>query len=156
MATRSTIAVQHFNGSVSQIYCHWDGYFEHNGEILKHYYNDQNLAEQLVKMGDLSSLGHDLGEKHSFDWFSDDPHLYQRYGATSLWCTFYDRDRGETQVEARKFSNLVEYLNKGRDEEYNYLFMDGEWFVRSNETGGELLALDGFLADSVAFLANAA
>lgn len=156
MATRSTIAVQHFDGSISQVYCHWDGYFSHNGEILNRNYDKRHLVEQLIDMGDLSALGHQLGEEHSFDWHRDDPELYKIYGATSIWCTFYGRDRGEARIGARIFGNLIEYLSNAQTEEYNYLFMDGEWHVRAHETNGELVLLEGYLADSLTFLANAA
>jgi hypothetical protein len=37
MGTRSRIGVMH-GDNVKSVYCHWDGYLEHNGEILlKHY-----------------------------------------------------------------------------------------------------------------------
>lgn len=39
MSTRSTIGIRHEDGSVTKIYCHWDGYIEWNGAILQKYYN---------------------------------------------------------------------------------------------------------------------
>ena len=56
MATRSTIAVEHADGTVSQVYCHWDGYLTHNGQILLDHYDTQEKAEQLVSLGSISSL----------------------------------------------------------------------------------------------------
>ena len=54
MGTRSRIAVMH--GPVAKsVYCHWDGYLEHNGAILLEHY-DSSKANQLVALGDLSSL----------------------------------------------------------------------------------------------------
>lgn len=57
MSTRSSIIVKLSNDTYKRIYCHWDGYIAHNGKILFNYYNSQELAESLVKLGDLSSLG---------------------------------------------------------------------------------------------------
>ncbi len=35
MATRSTIALEFADGTVEQVYCHWDGYLDHNGALLR-------------------------------------------------------------------------------------------------------------------------
>ena len=64
MGTRSRIAVMH--GSVCKsVYCHWDGYLDNNGRILQEYY-DSAKANNLVALGDLSSLRPNIGEKHAF------------------------------------------------------------------------------------------
>ena len=67
MATRSTIALEYADGTVDQIYCHWDGYLENNGKILVEHYMDPFKVQQLMALGDISSLGPNIGEKHSFD-----------------------------------------------------------------------------------------
>jgi len=54
MGTRSRIGVMH-GDNVKSVYCHWDGYLEHNGVILQEHY-DSAKANQLVALGDLSSL----------------------------------------------------------------------------------------------------
>ena len=64
MGTRSRIGVMHGNICKS-VYCHWDGYLEHNGVILQDYYNSAR-ANNLVALGDLSSLKATIGEKHAF------------------------------------------------------------------------------------------
>ena len=47
MGTRSRIAVMH--GPIAKsIYCHWDGYLEHNGAILQEHY-DSSKANHLVR-----------------------------------------------------------------------------------------------------------
>lgn len=46
MSTRSTIAIEHADGTVKKVYCHYDGYISHNGKILaeqysmRHHWND--------------------------------------------------------------------------------------------------------------------
>jgi hypothetical protein len=54
MGTRSRIAVMH-GDKCKSVYCHWDGYLEHNGLILQEHY-DSAKANHLVALGDLSSL----------------------------------------------------------------------------------------------------
>jgi len=61
MGTRSRIGVMH--GDVCKsVYCHWDGYLDHNGRILQEHY-DSARANHLVALGDISSLGRDRGEQ---------------------------------------------------------------------------------------------
>jgi len=85
MGTRSRIAVMH--GEVCKsVYCHWDGYLEHNGKILQEHY-DSAKANHLVALGDLSTLCEHIvapdGVDHSFE--------KPLPGIT----VFYGRDRGE-------------------------------------------------------------
>ncbi len=65
MGTRSAIGIIG-NESVRGIYCHWDGYIEHNGQILNRFYPTANLVNALIEQGDLSSLGSEIGTKHQF------------------------------------------------------------------------------------------
>jgi hypothetical protein len=113
MATRSYIGVRNTDDSVSYIYCHFDGYPEHNGEILVEHYTSINKVNELLKLGDLSVLGADIGEKHNFD--------SPRRG----WCRAYRRDRGESNTEAKSlpFSKLIE----NTDVDYIYVF-DGDYW----------------------------
>ena len=67
MATRSTIALEYADGTVDQIYCHWDGYLDNNGNILREHYMDPFKVQRLMDLGDLSSLGPNIGAKHDFD-----------------------------------------------------------------------------------------
>ena len=61
MATRSTIAKEFEDGTIKQVYCHWDGYFDGVGTtLLKHYTNNEKL-DQLLELGDISRLGSGLG-----------------------------------------------------------------------------------------------
>ena len=56
MATRSTIAVMHEDGTISQVYCHYDGYVQGVGKTLVEHYNTSELAEKLVSHGSISAL----------------------------------------------------------------------------------------------------
>lgn len=67
MATRSHIGKQLPDGSVRFIYCHFDGYPEHNGQILVEHYKDESKVDQLLELGDLSMLRPEIGEEQDFD-----------------------------------------------------------------------------------------
>ena len=130
MSTRSIIAVMHGN-KAKAVYCHWDGYLAHNGYILQNCY-DSVKANKLVAMGDLSSLGADIGEAHDFGrTMSDD--MYADIGcgvSCSKDCTFYGRDRGEEDTGYQTFQSLNDMLEaaEGRWAEYAYILKGNEWF----------------------------
>jgi len=118
MATRSNIGILNSDGPVDYIYCHFDGYVEHNGKILNEHYTTENKIHRLMELGDLSVLGPEIGEQQDFN-----DHVKGT-------CLAYGRDRGEDGVEARKCS-YVDYT-KEYFEEYVYLFTPGKgWEVRS-------------------------
>jgi len=133
MGTRSDIIVEHTDGTWKRIYCHWDGYPEHNGKILEEHYNSQELAERVVKPGDLSSLAErcDRPKGHTFD------------KPVKGYCVYYGRDRGEKDVAGKTGSSLAD-LWPGSDTgtEYTYVWRrGGGWFVGDADNGPQTLRL---------------
>ena len=120
MGTRSTIALEYADGSVGQVYCHWDGYLSNNGKILLNHYQDPFKVRELLDNGDMSSLD------------------------TSVeGCSFY-KERGE-DCPQRMYKDYAEFRREAQGEEYNYILRrDGNWYV---EFYGEF---DGLLADAIA------
>ena len=105
MGTRSTIALEYADGTVGQIYCHWDGYLDHNGEILLQAYKDPFKVRDLLDGGDTSTLDHSVSG-----------------------CEFYSR-RGE-DCPQRMYKDFAEYKCEAQMEEYNYILRrDGNWYV---------------------------
>lgn len=146
MATRSTIALEFADGTVQQVYCHWDGYLSNNGAILFNNYKDPFKLRDLIDLGDISSLGPNIGEKHSFDAVNKygTPEYEAEMEAKRQVTTFYGRDRGETGCEARKFKDYADYRANAQSEEYNYILRkDGNWYV---EFYGRF---DGLLAEAI-------
>ncbi len=134
MATRSTIALEFADGTVEQVYCHWDGYLEHNGQILLKHYSDPFKLQRLIDLGAISSLGPEIGEKQDFD---------KRDTQNDNWSLIYARDRGEDLVK-HKFKDFADYKANAQDEEYNYILRtDGKWYV---EFYGEF---DGLLEQAI-------
>ena len=129
MSTNSRIGIMH-GDKVKSVYCHWDGYLEHNGQILQDHYNSAK-ANMLVALGDLSSLRPELGEKHAFSQFDLPAEEVEAYKElTRDWCTFYGRDRGEADTEWKVANTFEEFLEQadGCGAEYYYIMKDGVWY----------------------------
>lgn len=124
MGTRSNIAKVNADGSVNVIYCHWDGYVEGVGQTLAKHYTNPLKVEGLIALGDLSSIGKEVGTSNDFNNPNYDI------------CVAYGRDRGETDTEPAAFMSLEDYLNSVKNDvfiEYVYVFENGEWTVHSNQ-----------------------
>lgn len=126
MATKSTIAIWTSDG-IKAIYCHWDGYPEHNGEILQKFYDEKKTLE-LISLGDLSSLGFEIGQKHSWNTYEVGKSEQEKIYANN-WCKFYARDRGETDCESKTFSTIDELLDHYTSSDYFYLNKNGTWYI---------------------------
>ena len=113
MATRSRIAIENQDGSVTSVYCHWDGHIETNGVILNNNYNTKDKVEALIELGNLSSLDKTLETTVA-----------------------YARDRGE-DFNQTPFSNVEKLFEDGFGDivEYVYCFTkDGIWLVGTLES----------------------
>jgi hypothetical protein len=75
MATRSKIAIENQDGTVTAIYCHWDGYVDGVGKTLFENYDREKL-EQLIELGDISSLGETLDETVAYHGFEGIDYIY--------------------------------------------------------------------------------
>jgi len=158
MGTRSRIGVMH-GDKCKSIYCHWDGYLSHNGAILQEHY-DSAKANYLVALGNISSLGKQIGETHPFSQFDinkDDPDFDKLVALHELsekesWTTFYMRDRGEAEQEFEVSQSFDEFLSLVHNcgAEYYYIMRDGVWYVGDNygntPLSGKLVLLTEALA----------
>ena len=132
MGTRSRIGVMH-GDNVKSVYCHWDGYLEHNGVILQEHYNSAK-ANELVSLGDLSALRPEIGDQHPFSQFEvDDMDRDDFIRTTENMCTFYGRDRCETGTEFKTSSTFESFFDQveGGGGEWYYIMKDGVWYVGS-------------------------
>ena len=119
MATRSRIGVMLDDGSIKQVYCHFDGYVEGVGLTLIENYDTEDKVKELINLGDMSSLGHKIS--------TDEPHSFDNpaQGVT----VFYGRDRGESGTQPYILS-MDEWLGEFSScEDYLYLFTGGQWWV---------------------------
>ena len=122
MGTRSTIAIEFADGSVSQVYCHWDGYLSNNGMILQTSYMDPFKVRALVDLGGFSSLRDTVEET-----------------AESAYT-----QRGEDK-DVNRYMNIYEYFAECQQEEFDYILrnVDGvaTWFVRCYATDGKWVTI---------------
>lgn len=111
MATRGQIGIKYKDGSITSVYSHWDNYItDGNGEILYNNYNNIAKVNNLISLGNISSLGKNIESTK-----------------------FYDRDMNRKGEEARKFRNFDDWQKWSSYGfvDYNYLYdaADGEWYV---------------------------
>jgi hypothetical protein len=134
MATRSNIGIVNDDGSVTGIYCHWDGYPENNGKLLLKHYNNSGIVNELMDLGDLSSLNKNL-------YCDDNNHSFNN--PVDGVCVAFGRDRGEKNADSKSFTNISEF-EKFMDRttaDYQYLFNNGKWQYRNyDSTWNELTA----------------
>ena len=73
MSTRSIIAKENQDGSITAVYCHWDGCPSNNGKILLENYKTEKQVDKLLSKGSMSSLGEKCTKPkgHSFDSIGD-------------------------------------------------------------------------------------
>ena len=130
MGTRSRIGVMH-NDKCKSVYCHWDGYLEHNGRILQEHY-DSAKANNLVALGDISSLGSKIGEQHPFSphGSAEDKIAYDA-ASEAGYTTFYGRDRDEKGVDFKVDFTFADFFNRaeGCGAEWYYVMQNGQWYV---------------------------
>ena len=98
MATRSRIGIELSDGSVLSSYHHWDGYPQWLGRILTTHYNSKDKVSDLIDGGDMSTC-----------W--NDDHKPEYYGTDC----------------PPSLMTKEEYLDKLHNEEFAYIFRDGEW-----------------------------
>ena len=118
MATRSRIAIENQDGTITSIYCHWDGGIGTNGERLSQNYTTTELVNELIALGDISSLGE-----------------------TTEDTVAYARDQGE-ELNQTTFDNTPTLFEDGFENgvEYVYCFIrDGFWLVSD---GGPVFDLE--------------
>ena len=130
MSTRGRIGIKQSDGSIKSIYVHFDSYPEGVGATLNKYYTDRKKIEELLDLGDISSLGKSYDEEVSkMDWkrFDEkDPKKRDELIKRAENCTIAYKDRGE-DCPARVDADEVEFIEKlGRCcEEYTYLWKEG-------------------------------
>ena len=110
MGTRSNIAYLKEDESVVVMYCHYDGYLDHNGRILLNHYNNEEEAQELVDNGYASSLSSTLEEINDGRANKDKPETYRSLGNYMTW-----------NVDPL----FIEFI---------YLWRDDQWWVAFNSS----------------------
>lgn len=128
MSTNSMITIVNKDGTCESIYCHWDGYYSHNGVILDEHYPNESKVRELIKGGSLSILGAQVNPN------PDNPHTFDN--AQKGVCVYYGRDRGESWDDIKPVKSSSKKLMLAyHAQEYNYFYSvnTGKW---SHKKGG--------------------
>ncbi len=118
MATRSRIAIENQDGTVTSIYCHWDGGIGTNGERLSQNYTTTELVSGLIELGNISSLGESTEDTVAFA-----------------------RDRGE-DFKQTTYENVPTLFDDGFENgvEFVYCFIKDQFWLVSD--GGPVFDLE--------------
>lgn len=117
MSTRSRIGIVNADGTVTHVYCHYDGYPSHHAPILLGAYDTEEKVRELLAMGSISVLDRSIGEAQG-------PYDVRPEG----WCSFHGRDYRSSHMPAETTAP-EEFLAAavGSDAEWVYLFAEGTW-----------------------------
>ena len=132
MGTRSRIGIEMPDHTVVSVYCHWDGYPEHNGKILVEHYLNREDVQELIDGGGISSLR----TRGTWDYESIlrdengeyicDAAGYLKYENDREPQPLYYTERGE-EIEILH-STFDEFISDNCGEEYAYLFdLNDNW-----------------------------
>ena len=102
------------------IYCHFDGYPEYVGYMLDTYYKDHGKVEDLLDLGDISSLKEEVSASPS----------YKEKDVKDKVTVAYFRDKGgDWESVAPKHTQLANYEKEDLMIDYKYLYKDDIWYV---------------------------
>ncbi|GCA63338.1 hypothetical protein KIPB_009361 [Kipferlia bialata] len=126
MGTRSRIGVQHPDGTIEHVYCHYDGYPSSVGCRLYRYYYTEAKAQELVSLGSLNNVGYYIGVQHGTEDRFRHPHC--------MCCSFDHRDGGREweQCQAETAKDYAEFLTQRGWNDYYYIMRRGVWYVGSS------------------------
>ena len=108
MSTRARIGLRLAEDAILSVYHHWDGYPQWLGVHLRQNYRTKDQVAELLDGGDISCIDSET------DWSLNKVENHVQY---------YN-DRGE-KTEPRLDLNDGDYFVN--NEEYAYIFDDGEW-----------------------------
>lgn len=138
MSTAAIIGIKRGH-TIKSIYCHNDGGIFGVGAILSHEYNYEARIDELIKGGDISSLGVLLTPDPLYDHSFDNP----QPGVT----VFYHRDRGDdwNDCQPMQVSTIKMFTNQ-IGIQYYYLFDTSVQAWKVYGSNGKLM---GFLNNLV-------
>ena len=143
MGTRSRIGIELPDHTVVSVYCHWDGYVEHNGKILVQHYQNREDVKALIDGGSMSTLrtrgtwDHSSPLRDENGEYISDAAGYLMYENDREPQPLYHSERGEDiEVCHTSFDEFASGNMGG--EEYAYLFdLNDNWKAYKIGWGGE-------------------
>lgn len=103
MSTHATISVV-MNDTIMMNGLTYDGYLDYTGRTLLKYFNDLEKASKLVSVNEMRSIDLETGEIDCYE---------------------------SSQYYPHKLNNIYDWYKLMPMEEYNYIFVNGQWFLYS-------------------------
>ena len=136
MGTRSRIGLALGPDQIVSVYCHYDGYIQHNGRQLVEHYNTKELVEELINGGDMGQL-HTThmwesaplkqvimhGDKREVKYQEDSKGNWIYSPVKAEPAPLYYSERGEDAPP--KMGDFDDFLSGNSGEEWCYLFAPG-------------------------------
>jgi len=144
MSTRCRIGIENKKGEVASIYCHHDGYLDVVGKVLVNHYKTQSKIMELMRLGDISSIGTEPVSNPQA-WDKPDFANWREQHPENMCDTY--ASRGE-DAPARIDKDVKTYIKKSSDSwaEFIYLFKNGKWYyIESGETEDDLREVEAKL-----------
>lgn len=132
MGTSSLIGFQDpDDGVIRAVGCHFDGYYDHVGRVLHEHYRDISKLRELIRLGNLSTLGPEIGEAYDHNrLFGDFSAREELRKLIDSQCTFYGRDYKRPDEGHSVYNSVEEFFG---DEWYAYLYIDNDWWCDGEE-----------------------
>lgn len=126
MSTRSHIARKLEDGRFESIFCHSDGYPEHNGWVLVNHHSNQKNVDKIFELGNASFIGNTLDPEPPR---SKNETFEQWQFNNSNFSTFYARDCGEKKAPNKFHANIKDLMESCNTYmgEYLYIYDNGKW-----------------------------
>jgi hypothetical protein len=118
MSTHCNIVIKTKDNKYKGVYCHFDGYPEGVGKTLKNNFCNEEMANKLIDLGNLSIVANAV---------RIDPIGQHSYSSPEKGTVVaYTRDRGEEWEDNKPMVNIL--ISEFR-ESYIYLFEDNKWWL---------------------------
>lgn len=152
MGTRSRIGYELPDHSVVSVYCHWDGYVDHNGRILVEHYQNREDVQDLIDGGSMSSLRtthlwETAAVRDEDGNIVEGPDGQWTYAPTRDAQPLYHSERGE--INEPDVTDFDKFISGDWGEEYAYLYdLNGNWKawkIGWGETNTERVEIPGYV-----------
>ena len=102
MGTQASISCVNPDGTITSIFCYNDGYVNGVGKTLVNYYKEYDKINELMKLGDIESLGDEVSECEVDEYYVE---------------------------PATVFDDVTDWKDGLEFQRYDYVFKDGKWHL---------------------------
>lgn len=109
MSTKAAIGIENENGTITGIYCNYDGYIEGVGQTLNKYYQNESIVRKLIELGNIKYLG------------------------DNIWATeYFIREHNEMNNTPQTLTNVEDFERYFYKIPYYYIWSKNTWICRQD------------------------